>query len=95
MAHLLPTFERYFLSEKFSDVDVEVLEELEQSGQKRKRGLTIPGHSMVLVGFSAYCSVKVCVCSKDLHVVLRFVSCFLSTCDVRRHGSCQQSMLLE
>lgn len=59
MASFTPDFGAYYRNERFSDCDIEVLEDNAEVGEKRKRGLTIPGHSMVLVAFSNYCKVKV------------------------------------
>lgn len=59
MAYVAPDFESHFHSEKFSDVDIEIVEETLGPGHKRKWESTIPGHSMVLMAFSNYCKVKV------------------------------------
>lgn len=59
MSHFAINVEDQFLNTRFSDVDIEIVEEGVQLGSKRRRSLTIPGHSMVLMGFSNYCKVKV------------------------------------
>lgn len=57
--HVVPDFEGYFQNTKLSDLEVEICEEVAEVGEKRKRGLVLPGHSMVMVAFSSYCKVKV------------------------------------
>lgn len=65
MAFTAPDNQEYFRDNTFSDIDIEIVEDVEP-GKKRRGALTIPGHvtpygvhSMVLIPFSAYCKVKV------------------------------------
>lgn len=59
MACFVPDFHYLFESEKYSDVNLEIVEDAADVGEKRNRGLTMPGHSTVLMAFSGYCKVKV------------------------------------
>lgn len=78
MAYFAPNsnLETYFSKESFSDAVIEIIEEDAQPGDKRKRPLTLPGHSMVLIAFSGYCRVKV---SLSWHLIdsaaLTFTTC--------------------
>lgn len=42
-----------------SDVELEIVEDAADVGETRKRGLTLPGHSTVLMSFSGYCKAGI------------------------------------
>ncbi len=70
MALLAADVDSYFRNEKFSDVALVLQEE---DSRKRKRQsidgetetdcITLPGHSMVLLGYSPYFKTKVRTCT--------------------------------
>jgi hypothetical protein len=65
MAHFTTDYEDLYMQEEFSDVTLVIRDENETAGaagQKRKRkssARTLPGHCLLLRGYSGYCKAKV------------------------------------